>query len=556
MKSLPILTSKLRKDLDVPLARQRARQIAAAFGLEALDQTRLATAVSEIARNAVAFAGEGRIEFAIRTDRDAPMLVVTVSDNGPGLPAAAVVRPGRGGRGDHDARGGLGIAGSRRLTDTFDIVSGGDGTTVELGMYVPALGQAALRERVASAAKDLTRTRDGDPLAELEQQNREILRTLDELRAHQLQLRQADQRKDEFLAMLAHELRNPLAAILNGIEFLRVQRSEDSAWGGIEEMMNRQARHLSRLVDDLLDVSRITQGTVQIRREPVEAATLIASATETCEALVGARSHRLTVELPDQPVWVDADVTRLTQVLGNLLNNAAKYTPSGGEIRLRLTREGSDAVFSVRDNGVGIDAAMLPKVFDLFARADSAINSSESGLGIGLTIVQRMAELHGGSVTVHSEGVGHGSEFLVRLPAVDAPAPASTLASADTEAAAPQGEILIVDDNVDSADSLALVLGLYDYRTRTAYGGLAALAAVEERMPRAVILDIGMPDLDGYEVARRLRARHGPEEMLLIGLSGYGDESVARRAAQSGFDHRLVKPVDMDALRKLLANLA
>lgn len=555
MSALPILSSKLSQQQDVPLARQRARQISAGFGLEALAQTRLATAVSEIARNALTFGQQGLIEFLFDLRQDTPMLLVRISDKGPGIAATraeaaldprAMPRPP-----------GTGIEGSRRLVDWFDMQSDARGTRVELGLAVLALPPGGRRQQIERIVGEIARGRRGDPLAELEQQNRELLRALDALSAHREQLRQADQRKDEFLAMLAHELRNPLAAIVNGVEFLRARRSAEPAWRNVEDMMSRQTQHLSRLIDDLLDVSRITQGTVQLHCTPVEAASLIAMATETSEALVGARAHQLTVELPSTPLWVHGDVTRLTQVLGNLLNNAAKYTPQGGHIWLRLSEEDGQAVFSVADNGHGIDAPMLPAVFDLFTRAPSARHGAESGLGIGLTIVKRMAELHGGSVTARSAGLGQGSEFVVRLPTVAPPQSAENAAPTDRASAAQrwQGDVLVVDDNVDSAESLALLLDLYGYPTRTAHDGPAALEAVAQRLPRVVILDIGMPDMDGFEVARRLRRLHGPERLLLIGLSGYGDDSVARDAVAAGFDHRLVKPADMSALCTLLAEV-
>ena len=360
----------------------------------------------------------------------------------------------------------------------------------------------------------------------------------------------ADRQKNEFLSMLAHELRNPLAPIRNAVAVLRMRKDPqpDTVWA--QDVIDRQVTHLVRLVDDLLDVSRITQGKIRVQMECLDVATIVAGAVETSRPLIEAGRHQLSVHLPDEPLCVHADQARLAQVLGNLLNNAAKYTPEGGSIWLSAMREGDEAVFRVRDTGLGIPPEMLARVFDLFTQVDRAIDRSQGGLGIGLTLVRRLVELHGGTVEAASEGPGRGSEFTMRLPAI---ASGRTQQSAPERADQPQhaGErirILVVDDNVDAADSLARLLRMDGHQIRTAYDGLAAVEAARAFRPQAVVLDLGLPGQSGYEVARRLREEFPTDRLLLIALSGYGEAKDRHRSQEAGFHHHFVKPLDFATL--------
>ncbi len=315
-----------------------------------------------------------------------------------------------------------------------------------------------------------------------------------------------------------------------------------------------------RLVDDLLDVSRITRGKVKLKTEPLDAAAVVAAAVETSRPLIDARGHSLTVALPPEPLWVTADPARLAPVLANLLNNAAKYTDRGGRIHLSAEREGGEAVFRVRDTGVGIAADMLPQVFDLFTQVDRSLDRSEGGLGIGLTLVSRLVEMHGGTVQALSAGPGRGSEFVVRLPALPAPPVGAAPPSSGNGTYAPPTagglRVLVVDDNRDSAHSLALLLQEIGCDVRTAYDGEAALVAAEAFDPDAVLLDIGLPRLNGFEAARRLRARPRAQPLLLLALTGYGHDEYRVQARAAGFDHHFVKPVELEALQRVLSDRA
>ncbi len=545
--TFPLSSSRIRTEHDMPAIRQRTRAIAELFGLDSLQQTRLATAVSEITRNALSFAGGGTAEFLVLVEPTQSLLVVRVRDTGSGITnlARLLEESGRGQRTEG------GIPGSRRLLDRFSLSSSSAGTVVDLGMILSRHMHPVSVEMVNQAADQLVRAKPASSMDALEQQNREIMQAMTELRTHQEALEQADRRKNEFLAMLAHELRNPLAALQNGVEYMRSERNTPAPWRRVEDMMLRQTQQLSRLVDDLLDVSRITQGTVRIQRQLVEAAMLASMAAEANRALMSQRGHRFNMELPDEPIWLDADPTRLTQALSNLLNNAARYTGEGGVISLALTAQNGEACFTVRDNGLGIEADMLPRVFDLFTRAEEAIQATEAGLGIGLTIVRRMIELHGGHVTAHSDGPGRGSTFCICLPQREGPvAPAPAMVPTAVEAVT--RDVLIVDDNADSAESLAMLLELYGYVPEVASDGMQALEKLAVKVPQVAILDIGMPGMDGYEVARRIRAMHPNAPILLIALTGFGDEATAIRAKEAGFNHRLVKPLDLRALQAVL----
>ncbi len=365
------------------------------------------------------------------------------------------------------------------------------------------------------------------------------------------ELRDNDQRKDEFLAMLAHELRNPLAAISNAVTLTsRGDVGEHFEWA--MDVIKRQMKHLSRLIDDLLDASRISSGKVELRREVVEITPILRSAAETVRALVGERKHALVSDLGEGGLWADVDPTRLEQVVVNLLNNAAKYSENGGRIEYSARRVVGQIEIRVKDAGVGIAPENLPQMFDLFVQGNRSLARSEGGLGIGLTVVKKLAELHGGSVKAESEGPGRGSTFTVLLPAAS-PATAPPMEPARTPAPPPRSaRILVVDDNEDMARGMSRLLKILGHDVRTAYDGISALEAAREHRPDFVLLDIGLPGMDGYEVASRLRREEGSARAVIVAVSGYGKDEDRRRTRDAGFDHHLIKPVDHDALFKLL----
>jgi PAS domain S-box-containing protein len=359
---------------------------------------------------------------------------------------------------------------------------------------------------------------------------------------------EADRRKDEFLAMLAHELRNPLSSIKGAVQlFGRLETEDELEWA--KEVVERQVKHLARLIDDLLDVSRITRGKIGLRKESLDLSPVVSSAVETVRPLLEERKHELSLSLINGGLRLEADPLRLEQILVNLLTNAAKYTDAGGQISLTARHEGDDVVIRIRDTGMGITPELLPRVFDLFAQGDRTSARSEGGLGIGLTLVQKLAEMHGGTVTAKSEGTGKGSEFTVRLPA---------LKEAATRKASPKGtlprvarqasRVLVVDDNRDTATSLAKLLKLLGHDVQMAHDGLTAVELARTHRPEIVLLDIGLPGMDGYEVAKQLRREEFCKDSLIIATSGYGQEEDRRRSQEAGFNHHLVKPVDFDAL--------
>ena len=367
-------------------------------------------------------------------------------------------------------------------------------------------------------------------------------------------LREANRRKDDFLATLAHELRNPLAPIRTATEILRIKAPPHGELRAVRDIIDRQVRQMTRLVDDLLDVARITRGKIQLRKDRVELAAVVSDAVEAARPLLAASGHELEVALPPDPVQLDADPTRLSQILLNLLNNAAKYTPRGGHIRLAAEREGAAVTVSVRDNGIGIAPEHLPHVFEMFSQVTPALERSEGGLGIGLALVRGLLELHGGSIEARSDGPGRGSEFIVRLPAVEAPAapPREPTGDEAWHQGGPRRRILVVDDNQDAADSLSLMLQLKGHDIRTAQDGLQGVQIAEEYRPDLVLLDIGMPKMNGYEAARHIRQQPWGQSMLLVALTGWGHEDDKRRAAEAGFDHHLTKPVEHSRIEALL----
>jgi signal transduction histidine kinase/CheY-like chemotaxis protein len=368
-------------------------------------------------------------------------------------------------------------------------------------------------------------------------------------------VRESDRRKGEFLAMLSHELRNPLAPLRSGLHILRLTR-HDAEDDHPLAMMERQLAQVVHLIDDLLDLSRIARGKIELRRGRIDLAVAVNDAVETSRPLVQERGHDLAVHLPPRPVYVDGDRTRLAQVFANLLTNAAKYTQPGGRIGLTVEPQGSDVVVSVRDNGVGIPPDKLEAIFEMFTQVDREGERSQGGLGIGLNLVQGLVEMHGGWVEAHSDGPGRGSEFVVRLPVQLAPGrpQAEDGEGGDRPRCTPY-RILVVDDNRDGANSLAMLLRLMGHDTRTAHDGLEALTAARTFRPEVMLLDIGLPKLNGHEVARRLRAQPWGQGMVLIAQTGWGQEVDKCRSKEAGFNFHLVKPIDPAALEKLLAGL-
>jgi CheY-like chemotaxis protein len=356
---------------------------------------------------------------------------------------------------------------------------------------------------------------------------------------------------------MAHELRNPLAPVRTAARVLKDRSPPDPELTWARDVIDRQVGHMARLLDDLLDVSRITRDKLELRRQPVELASAVAAAVEASRPLIEAGGHTLTVELPSEGVWLDADPVRLAQVFSNLLNNAAKYTERGGSIRLRGGREAGEVVVAVSDTGIGIEAEMLPRVFEMFAQATPALERSQGGLGIGLSLVKGIVELHGGTVEARSDGPGLGSTFLVRLPSVPAPACAEPPPVA-AEAAAPAGRrlrVLVADDNADAAESLAVLLRMLGNEVRTAGDGQEAVERIEEFRPDVAVLDIGMPRMNGYEAARHIRSLPHGANVFLVALTGWGQEEDRRRSREAGFDAHLVKPVDPGELATVLASV-
>ncbi|TAK86408.1 MAG: PAS domain-containing hybrid sensor histidine kinase/response regulator [Betaproteobacteria bacterium] len=370
------------------------------------------------------------------------------------------------------------------------------------------------------------------------------------------ELASADRQKDEFLAMLSHELRNPLAPMRNALYLLERAQQDPETMQMARDVMERQMHQLVRLVDDLLDVSRIIRGKIELRRDRIDIGAVVARAVETAQPVIDAHGHAINVSLPERPLQVEGDMVRLAQVLANLLTNAAKYSGSASRIEVIVRGEGGDALIVVRDQGVGIPHELLPRIFDLFVQGEHTLARSQGGLGIGLTLAKRLVEMHGGSVAASSAGPGRGSEFSVRLPLAPEGARADPMHAARPETAAPgaRKRLLVVDDNVDAAETIARLLRLAGYEAECVYDGPSALEAAERREPDIVVLDIGLPGMDGYEVARRLRARF--HRLPLIAVTGYGQDSDRKRSAQAGFNHHFTKPVDPLELERFIARLA
>jgi len=394
--------------------------------------------------------------------------------------------------------------------------------------------------------------------AELEARKTRELEALNaDLKRANADLASADRQKDQFLAMLAHELRNPLAPIRNALQIMRRKGMADPELVWTREVIERQLVQLSRLVDDLLDVSRITRGKINVSREVIELGTLIERGLETAQPLIGERRHELAVDVPDGSVRLYGDLTRLTQVVGNILSNAAKYTDCGGRIALSAHVDGASVHIRVRDSGIGIPAEQLAQVFDLFTQLSPASERAPGGLGIGLALVRTLVELHGGTVSAHSAGPGCGSEFVVRLPRLpDATEGESAQASAPSQARAPTPRhILIADDNADALESLAALLQMAGHEVDTALDGERALEIAARRPPQIALLDLGMPRLDGWEVARRIRAQPWGEGIVLVAVTGWSADEDRRRTRAAGFDTHLLKPLNLETLEQVLEQL-
>lgn len=415
---------------------------------------------------------------------------------------------------------------------------------LQVALFMAVVAVTGLFLGAATAERNRSERRRAEDYTRLRVSEERLARQADELAA-------ADRRKDEFLAVLGHELRNPLAPLQNGLELLSLGGTDAALVTHARQLMERQLRHLVRLVDDLLDVARIRSGKIVLELERLELPELVSSAVELARPLIDSRRHELEIVLPDEPLWADADRIRLPQLLANLLNNAAKYTEEGGRITLAVARLEEDIVITVRDTGIGMTAEALADVFELFAQAVGPAHAVQGGLGVGLSLARSIALLHGGRLTAHSAGPGKGSEFVLRLPA----APAPEMLTVSTNPGNPQGlrhRILVVDDNIDAAETLATMLAYSGHDVRVAHGGREALAAARDFIPGVMVLDLGMPDIDGYAVARAVRADAQLAGMRLIALSGYGQPDDRRRTAAAGFDAHLVKPVEHEVLNAAL----
>lgn len=385
----------------------------------------------------------------------------------------------------------------------------------------------------------------------------ENARLLEETRQKAQALREADRRKDEFLATLAHELRNPLAPLGNGLQLMRVAANDAEAIAKAREMMERQLTHMVRLVDDLLDISRVTTGKVRLKVQRIDLRIAIESAIESTRPAIEAGGHSLIVSMPDRALWLEADPTRISQVVGNLLTNAGKYTPAGGRIEVSVVPKGNRVSISVSDTGIGIPVEMLPKVFDLFIQVGQGIERSQGGLGIGLSLVKKLVELHGGSVVAESEGNGRGSTFTVELPLLEA----QTAPHAAERSIAPVSQtqprrILVVDDHVDGAETLAMLLAYEGHMTQVAHSGPEALSTAALFLPEVVFLDIGLPGMNGFEVAKTLRMDERFRRAILVALTGWGSDSDRRQSKEAGFDFHLTKPVEGAQIEKLFSEIS
>ncbi|MGQ0654969.1 MAG: response regulator [Betaproteobacteria bacterium] len=441
---------------------------------------------------------------------------------------------------------------SKALTRSRGAPCNGAVETFPLRVGERVLGQLSASWRSVQPPKDVSLLEDLTDRAAVALENarlysslqREIVRS----REAEEELQDANRRKDEFLAMLSHELRNPLAPIRNAVEVIRRIAPSDPKLAMARDVVDRQVTVLARLVEELLDVSRISQGKISLKREVVELSRIIAQSVETARPLIDSRKQELSVRMSPTPVWVSGDDSRLSQIVANLLNNAAKYTPEGGAIELEVASRAGEALITVRDTGAGIEKELLPRVFELFVQGDRSLDRGQGGLGIGLTLVKRLVEMHQGQVEVESDGVGKGSTFRVTLPCIgevrrEEPAPQPL--AARREASNVYGRrVLVVDDNSDAAETTAAFLRLEGHEVKTVNDGHQALSSVKVFDPHVIVLDIGLPGLDGYAVARELRSRGDTSHTLLIAMTGYGQREDRARAAEAGFDYHFTKPAD------------
>jgi signal transduction histidine kinase/ActR/RegA family two-component response regulator len=419
-------------------------------------------------------------------------------------------------------------------------------------LYATVTESLRLRFDKLDLLADLTHARDALQHAYAELERRVEERTAALTKSEEA-LRNADRRKDEFLAMLGHELRNPLAPIRNALDVMHNPDASASMLNVAWEIIDRQTDRLTRLVDDLLDASRIVYGKISLQKTDLEVSTVIRHAAEGSLPLMEERKQSLSINVPEEPLWLKGDLVRLDQVISNLLNNAAKYSGIGARIDLEAEATERWVTVRVRDNGIGISPELLPYVFELFAQADHSLARTQGGLGIGLTVVKRLVEMHGGRVEARSEGPGRGSEFSVRLPRVPAPAPSEErVVSQKNVKGSDKARVMIVDDNHDAVEMLSILLGLEGYEVAVAYDGPSALVEVETFQPQVMLLDVGMPGMDGYEVAKELRAREATKSLIIIALTGYGQPEDRALAKSAGFTDHLTKPVDPKSLSAML----
>ena len=504
--------------------------------------------LSDLGENLIkASSGREALEHLLRTDITIVLMDVSMPEID-GFELAAMIR-----QHPRFRKTAIIFVSAVHLTD-LDQLKGYESGAVDY-VSVPVVPEL-LRAKVSVFAELYRKTREFERLnRELEERVGERTTELQAAVTKQMELadrlREADRRKDEFLALLAHELRNPLASVRNAVGIMRLKGADDPQLQWCHDVIERQTDQLKRLVDDLLDVSRITQGKIQLRLEPVDIQAVVAGAIETSAPLIETHGHQLNVSLPDGSLVVRGDPSRLSQVIANLLNNAAKYQNERGRIDLCAERDGDDVVISVRDHGIGLSAEMLSDAFELFTQGERTPDRAQGGLGIGLSLVKQLVELHGGTVRAASEGPGTGSEFVVRLPRLETahagPAAAEPLATPPRVR-----RILVVDDNVDAAESLAMLLRIDGHDVAIAHDGAEALAAAHAAHPDVILLDIGLPGMDGYEVCRRLRA-DGFADTRVVALTGYGQEKDRQLANEAGFDEHAVKPVELARLTKLLA---
>ncbi|HET9296395.1 MAG TPA: ATP-binding protein, partial [Candidatus Binatia bacterium] len=427
-----------------------------------------------------------------------------------------------------------------------------DGIVVGLANHIALIGKDGTERSIEDSAapiRDATGTISGAVM---------VFHDVTQRRRVEKALKEADQKKDHFLAILAHELRNPLVPIRNGLQILNLAGNDPTIAENARSIMDQALNQLVRLVDDLLDVSRITTGKLKLRQERVELAAVVQSAIETTRPLIDEQGHHLSVRLPSRPILLDADPTRLAQVFSNLLNNAAKYSEQSGYITLTAEPVEDEVIVRVSDRGIGIPADHLPRIFQLFAQVETASDRSQGGLGIGLSLVKGLVEMHGGTIEAHSEGFGRGSELIVRLPQVK-PEPLS-----ESQAAEPDGEkasftpkyrILVVDDNRLSVQSTAIALGLMGHDLATACDGIEGIERARTFRPDVILMDIGLPDINGHETARRIRRQPGGKNIILIAVTGYGQEEDRRRSIEAGFDYHLVKPLNFAELKNKLSEI-